>query len=184
MQRSSRSRSRSPEGRGSRRLRYSPSTDARPSGQKANHEASGVLVEDRLKRNGALLKYDEPSDAAMPTRKWRLHVFKGPEQLSVISLHAKSCYRFGRDPATSDIPIEHESCSKQHAAIQHREVVTDAGYGNYQTHQRPYLIDLESTHGTQLNGKRIESKRFVELRPKDIIKFAFSTREYVLLTED
>lgn len=49
---------------------------------------------------------------------------------------------------------------------------------------RPYLIDLESTHGTFLNGKRIEPGRFVQLLPKDIIKLGASTREYVFLVED
>jgi len=80
--------------------------------------------------------------------------------------------------------IEHESCSKQHAVVQHRQVTVDHGYGNYETLIRPYLIDLDSTHGTFINGKRIEPRRFVQLLPKDLIKFAASTREYVLLSED
>lgn len=49
---------------------------------------------------------------------------------------------------------------------------------------RPYLIDLESTHGTFLNGKKIEPSRFIQLLPKDVIRFAASTREYVFLVEE
>ncbi|KAJ2738793.1 Smad nuclear-interacting protein 1 [Coemansia sp. BCRC 34490] len=48
---------------------------------------------------------------------------------------------------------------------------------------RPYIIDLSSTNGTFLNGERIPSQRYVELRSEDVIKLGFSTREYVLLRE-
>jgi smad nuclear-interacting protein 1 len=46
---------------------------------------------------------------------------------------------------------------------------------------RPYIIDLESANGTLVNGKKIEAKRYVELFEKDVLKFGFSSREYVLL---
>lgn len=42
-------------------------------------------------------------------------------------------------------------------------------------------MDLESTNGTHLNGERIPSMRYVELRVFDRLKFGCSTREYVLL---
>ena len=43
----------------------------------------------------------------------------------------------------------------------------------------PYLMDLESTNGTQLNGKKIDSARYIELRSGDLIKFGSS--EFVLM---
>ncbi len=49
---------------------------------------------------------------------------------------------------------------------------------------RPYIIDLNSTNGTFVCGKRIESARYIELLEKDVIKFGESTREYVLLHTD
>lgn len=49
---------------------------------------------------------------------------------------------------------------------------------------RPYLIDLESANGTFLNGEKIEPKRYIELKERDVIKFGFSSREYVLLHEN
>lgn len=49
---------------------------------------------------------------------------------------------------------------------------------------RPYIIDLESANGTFVNNKQIESKKYVELLEKDVIKFGFSSREYVLLHEN
>lgn len=48
---------------------------------------------------------------------------------------------------------------------------------------RPYIIDLESANGTFLNNKQIEAKKYVELLEKDVIKFGFSSREYVMLHE-
>ena len=46
---------------------------------------------------------------------------------------------------------------------------------------RPYLMDLESTNGTFVNGQRLEPARYVELREKDVIKVGESSREYVLV---
>jgi smad nuclear-interacting protein 1 len=48
---------------------------------------------------------------------------------------------------------------------------------------RPYLMDLESTNGTFINGVRLDSARYYELKRGDVITFGASTREYVLLTE-
>lgn len=49
---------------------------------------------------------------------------------------------------------------------------------------RPYLIDLDSANGTFINNKKIDSRKYVELLEKDVIKFGFSSREYVLLHEN
>ena len=51
-------------------------------------------------------------------------------------------------------------------------------------HSRPYIMDLASTHGTLLNQQRLPANRFVELRPRDILQFGASTRDWVLLHED
>lgn len=42
-------------------------------------------------------------------------------------------------------------------------------------------MDLESTNGTILNGKKIEAARYYQLLSKDIIKFGCSDREYVFM---
>ena len=46
---------------------------------------------------------------------------------------------------------------------------------------RPYLMDLESTNKTFLNGSDVEAARYYELRDKDVLKFGESSREYVLM---
>lgn len=45
-------------------------------------------------------------------------------------------------------------------------------------------MDLKSRHGTFLMGDRIESHRYYQLLPKDVIKFGVSTRQYIVLAED
>ena len=67
---------------------------------------------------------------------------------------------------------------------------------------RPFIIDLESTNGTHVNGETIPIARYYELRLNDgrgpsvfvestkltlcllVIKFGTSNREFVLLHED
>ena len=46
---------------------------------------------------------------------------------------------------------------------------------------KPYLLDLESTNKTYLNGDEVEPARYYELRVKDILRFGDSSREYVVM---
>jgi smad nuclear-interacting protein 1 len=46
---------------------------------------------------------------------------------------------------------------------------------------KPHIINLESSNGTELNGERVEASWYFELRDKDILKFAGSEREYVVM---
>ncbi len=48
----------------------------------------------------------------------------------------------------------------------------------------PYIIDLGSANGTYLNNQKLEAQRYVELNEKDVLKFGYSSREYVLLHEN
>lgn len=45
-------------------------------------------------------------------------------------------------------------------------------------------MDLESTNGSFLNGTRIESARFYELRHGDLLKFANVGKEYHIFRKD
>lgn len=80
------------------------------------------------------------------------------------------------------IHMAHPSISSQHAALQYR-LSTDNSSGKPVNRVKPYIIDLDSTHGTFINGKKIESRKYVELFESDRLKFGFSTRDYVLLHE-
>ena len=85
-------------------------------------QTSGKLLEDTNVINGVTVKYAEPSEARKPRIKWRLYVFKGDEELPILYIHRQSAYLMGRDRKVAGIPLDHPSCSKQHAVLQYRLV--------------------------------------------------------------
>lgn len=145
---------------------------------------SGVLAAETNTVNGVVLKYNEPPEKDTPSIRWRLYVFKSGKPLDEpLKVHGQSWYLFGRDRRVADIPTDHPSCSLQHAVLQYRKTERTGKDGTAKVSVRPYLIDLGSTNGTYLNGDKIESHRYYELLPKDVLTFGSSTREFVLLKE-
>ena len=65
--------------------------------------------------------------------------------------------------------------------IQFRHRATVNEFGDRDAKVRPYLIDLESSNGTLLNGEKIEASRYLEVRNGDVVKFGFSEREFVVM---
>lgn len=88
--------------------------------EKPNFELSGALTEDTNTFRGVVIKYNEPPEARIPKRRWRLYPFKNDEPLPVMYVHRQSAYLLGRQRKIADIPIDHPSCSKQHAVFQYR----------------------------------------------------------------
>ncbi|KAF7989872.1 hypothetical protein HCN44_008546 [Aphidius gifuensis] len=148
-----------------------------------NFGLSGKLTEDTNTVNGVVIKYSEPQDSRKPKRRWRLYPFKGEKALPTLYVHRQSAFLMGRDRKIADIPLDHPSCSKQHAALQYRLVPFKRDNGGDGKRVRPYIIDLESANGTFVNNVKLEPRRYHELLEKDVIKFGFSSREYVLLHE-
>jgi len=149
--------------------------------EKPNFGLSGKLTEETNTFRGVVIKYSEPQEARKPKKRWRFYPFKGDESLPVLHISRQSAYLLGRDRKIADMPVDHPSCSKQHAVLQYRMVDYDRPDGTRGRQVRPYIIDLESANGTYVNNKRIDAKRYVELRERDVLKFGFSSREYVLL---
>jgi len=162
---------------------HSPTSapDVKKEKEKPSLEQSGKLAEDTNTFRGVVIKYNEPPEARKPKKHWRFYPFKGDEALPVLHLHRQSGFLLGRDRRVADIPIDHPSCSKQHAAFQFRLVPFTRSDGRSGRRVRPYVIDLGSANGTYVNGQRVEAQRYVELFEKDVLKFGFSSREYVLL---
>ncbi|ALC49671.1 CG17168, partial [Drosophila busckii] len=152
--------------------------------EKPNFGLSGALTEDTNKVNGVVVKYSEPPEARKPKRRWRLYPFKGETALPTLHIHRQSCFLVGRDRKVVDLAVDHPSCSKQHAALQYRLVPFEREDGSQGKRVRLYLIDLESANGTFLNNKKVDGRKYYELMEKDVIKFGFSSREYVLLHEN
>ncbi|KAJ8507476.1 hypothetical protein ONZ45_g10159 [Pleurotus djamor] len=184
-------RSYSPPSRASRPRSKSGSRSPSPISKKAkpNFGASGLLAAATNTVKGSdgtstVLKYNEPPEARKPTLGWRLYVFKGKEEPELLHINRQSAYLVGRDRLVADIALDHPSCSKQHAAFQHRSIQERDEFGSSKAVIKPFIIDLESTNGTHVNAERIPAARFYELKAGDVIKFGLSTKEYVLLHDD
>jgi smad nuclear-interacting protein 1 len=143
---------------------------------------SGTLTKDSQTGNtykGVVLKFREPPEARAPNTLWRFYVFKGDEQIDTLHISRQSAYLFGRNEDIADIVLHHASCSSQHAVLQYRALPNKETGKLKCCH---YLMDLESTNGSFINGVRIDSARYYQLKKGDVLKFGASTREYVLLT--
>jgi smad nuclear-interacting protein 1 len=124
---------------------------------------SGNLAKDTNTFNGVVVKYNEPPEARKPIKRWRLYCFKGETELPFYPMHRQSAYLFGRDRLVADIPVEHPSCSKQHAVFQYRMVEYRRKDGTTGRTIKPYLIDLGSTNGSFINNNQIEPQRYAPL---------------------
>lgn len=125
-----------------------------------------------------MLKYFECEDYCIPSKSdpsssFKLFVFKESTVLETFDLNSRSFYRLGRDEKINHIHLLHESISSQHAVLQYRL---------REGRCRLYLMDLDSSNGTMINGEIIlEGKRFYEILDGDVVKFGASTRDYVFM---
>ena len=162
-----------------RERRYEANEDA----AKPDFGLSGALAKDENTGNvykGHVLKWTEPDDARKPVDRWRIYEYKNGEQVKVLHIHRQSAFLIGRIKDIADILTMHPSCSGQHAVVQFRLKVLKDDLDEVRV-ILPYVMDLESTNGTFLNGERLAPARYVELREKDMLKFGSSSREYVLI---
>ena len=87
--------------------------------------------------------------------------------------YKKSCHNQYKWLVFLDFPVDHPSCSKQHAVFQYRSVPFERdGVAGRRT--LLYLIDLASANGTYINDERVEAQRYYELKEKDSIRFVCS----------
>ncbi|XP_078537342.1 smad nuclear-interacting protein 1 [Lissotriton helveticus] len=172
-----------PEHQGSEEAAQESNSKDAQNKEQPNFGLSGALLEDTNTFRGVVIKYSEPPESRVPKKRWRLYPFKNDEVLPVMYIHRQSAYLLGRHRKIADIPIDHPSCSKQHAVLQYRLVEFTRVNGQTGRRVRPYIIDLGSGNGTYLNNQRIEPQRYYELKEKDVLKFGFSSREYVVLHE-
>ncbi|EDO17639.1 hypothetical protein Kpol_1004p12 [Vanderwaltozyma polyspora DSM 70294] len=162
-------------------------------------EPSGLLELDACGDRGIQLKYAEPDDKIAIETYWKKHRIPMRERnlyqlvmyrkgvrdpIREFDLTEKSSFLIGRDMGKNqkavdarpeakeddddreeeivlaDIGIPEETCSKQHCVLQFREVDGQL---------RLYIIDLDSSNGTVLNGEKLPRSRYVELRSCDVI---------------
>jgi smad nuclear-interacting protein 1 len=125
-------------------------------------------------------KFSEPPEAKAPNTRWRLYIFKDDTPHETLHISRQSAYLIGRSKELCDILVLHPSLSGQHAVLQYRALPRKE---DGQLTVKPYLMDLESTNGSFINGIKLDPARYYELKKGYVITFGASTREYVLLTE-
>ncbi|KAF5909144.1 Nuclear inhibitor of protein phosphatase 1, partial [Clarias magur] len=107
--------------------------------------------------------------AGKPPPGLHLDVVKGDKLIEKLIIDEKKFYLFGRNPDHCDFTIDHQSCSRVHAAlVYHRHL------------KRVFLIDLNSTHGTFLGRIRLESHKPQQVPIDSTMSFGASTRVYTL----
>jgi nuclear inhibitor of protein phosphatase 1 len=98
-----------------------------------------------------------------------LDVLKDEKLIQKLMIDGKKCYFFGRNAQMNDVCIDHQSCSRVHAALVYHKHLNIA-----------YLIDLGSTHGTFIGSIRIEGHKPTQLQINSKFHFGASTRKYIL----
>ncbi|SCV05509.1 LANO_0H09054g1_1 [Lachancea nothofagi CBS 11611] len=162
-------------------------------------EPSGLLALDSHSKEGIQLQHVEPHDSVSPTafyvknsvplRKqthFQAIVYDDSDEAyaAKFDLLDRSNYLVGRKLTFDDkleeenddsreivlaqIPIPEETCSKQHCVIQFR---------NREGRLKPYVIDLDSSNGTLLNGVALPRARYVELKNEDVLRFSTNESE-------
>ncbi|KAK7332469.1 hypothetical protein VNO80_29221 [Phaseolus coccineus] len=115
----------------------------------------------------------QPPDWAIEPRPgvFYLEVLKDGQVLDRINLDRRRNI-FGRQIQTCDFVLDHQSVSRQHAAV----VPHKSG--------SIYVIDLGSAHGTFVANERLTKDSPVELEVGQSLRFAASTRAYILRKND
>eukprot|EP00761_Pharyngomonas_kirbyi_P010363 gb/GECH01010383.1/.p1 GENE.gb/GECH01010383.1/~~gb/GECH01010383.1/.p1 ORF type:complete len:2328 (+),score=375.31 gb/GECH01010383.1/:1-6984(+) len=108
--------------------------------------------------------YHPPLWSAKPSKPVTLQIIKEGVIVDQIDISDKPFYIVGRLENSVDIPMLHPSVSRAHAVLQHR----NNGY--------LYIYDLNSTHGTFWNRRRIKPHTHVPVRSGDSISFGASSR--------
>lgn len=98
-----------------------------------------------------------------------MDVLKDDKMIQKLMIDEKKCYFFGRNKQLCDFCIDHASSSRVHAAlIWHKHL------------NRPFIIDLGSTHGTYIGNLRLDSKKPQQVPIDSSIHFGASTRTYII----
>ena len=154
--------------------------------EKPNFEPSGILLKDlemdynKSINSKIIINYNPPNDSIIPDKNeiWFLFKFSEDkkEDEETYKLIDKEYFLIGKDPRICDIRIKQKNVSRQHAVIQFRKIRKEKDWQIL-----PYLIDLNSTNGTYLNGDKIDNKKYYELREKDQLNFGDKNIDFLLM---
>lgn len=118
------------------------------------------------------MHFHPPDWASQPCRIATLEVLSlAGQRIETYPVDIKPYYTLGRQGDQVDILLDSPSCSRVHAAIVHH------------TDGRLFLIDLQSTQGTQLDGKRVPPNKPITLKDGSRLRFGELAADYVLHCE-
>ena len=141
---------------------------------------SGILTKYNTKSTAQ--KYREPTDSCSPENKINLFIFSDTSPTETINLSTKNFYLLGKDK-NCDININHESISRQHCVVQHRQIPKQTVSDNFETIKKLYIIDLDSANGTYLNKEKIQQRRYYEILDNDLVNFGTCKNDYLIKFE-
>lgn len=146
--------------------------------QKAGTNTANIIINPDQKENIIKIqRYKPPVNSITPDKNWRLFTFKEKEKKDIYKIDTKAYYLIGKEENANDIVINHPSCSRLHAAIQYLKDEKDSKI-------KMNIMDLNSTNATFLNKKKLEPRRYYELKEYDVINFGNSTRDYIVMLEN
>ena len=99
--------------------------------------------------------YLKPYWSSNPIHECSLEIIKDGTIVSEQTLSEKDFFIIGREKAQVDIHAENPTTSRQHAVLQFKD------------NGDCFIYDLESTHGTFLNKKKIEALKYYKLSNGD-----------------
>lgn len=102
-------------------------------------------------------------------RKVFFQMKKNKTDAGVLSLQRYPAYIVGKNAAQVDIVAEHPSISRRHAVLLHHKVSGCV-----------YVMDLKSTQGTFVNGKKIAPHMPTRITKETSVVFGCSARTYLL----
>ncbi|CAL8464890.1 g4425 [Coccomyxa elongata] len=118
------------------------------------------------------MAFTPPGWASQPSRTASLKVLSSSgAQLEIIPVDSKPYLLFGRVAESSDITLGDSSCSRTHAALVHHE------------DGRLYLIDLQSSQGTYLDGRKLPANKPTQIVDGSVLTFGHLTQQYVVECE-
>lgn len=79
--------------------------------------------EETITVKNVIIKYREPPESRVPKKHWMLYLHTGVTSYTTVNIHIESAYLVGRDArGYVDMVVDHPSCSRRHAVLQHRLV--------------------------------------------------------------
>ena len=121
--------------------------------------------------------YVEPLWSGKPDGVYKIDVLKSGVIVNTLNLSSKPYHIIGK-VLSCDISLTNETISQFHAILQYRKIINS---GN---EKGIYIYDLNSTHGTYVNGNRIKPNIYILLHSGYIISFGNSQTKYILKTSN